>query len=699
MFKHGEIAGIKGTDRRVIVIRGVSDIPGSVETDQGIFKERDLYVTDPAVLRTAAGADNSMEDYLNLTAKGERIAPDLLSKVERLLTAAETDFRGHWKNGSLGDRDLLKRMLLHGDSISEKGAKALAESPLPLGHWVRVDFYWPHTCLCCGEGDFAWETNGAVLRIMGDPCPYPEGLPLTEWELNVPSGKLVVANDFRDLFPLLEEGVVDLNTAFGCRQMALAYAACGMSHAFVSNTNPGVYRCSDGTYKIANPPREEKWDPVENRYVEIDPIPVFDGVRVAGICTDLWWYSICDYAEFERRCAMFDQNPGGFNVSVVDVEPGVYRFRHDEQASWDYGTEEEVVYTRFEWVRSPDPVQEYLKEYQEIEVNPHAYVQAQALMWPTLYGRARPSATKRQVPVPWSEMTSEEQHRSWLRVAGSIFCVGNGTSWHKKGFPIPDVDPPSFRQQNGWYPFSESGGLFGRRSMTPSFAKLAFRVLESMISFGMSVHDSGHSRDVKGSRDRMRMAVRSYRSLATQYPDQADPEYMAWLSERGRAEAWVDNFDLGPEFTDKHRKIVERQRWVPEGAYAVEFDARKLHDGHFAWHPKRGGYWARKDDAQRYAIEQHESDSFWWCHASNTSVPLYIVARIAKVGEVSHMGETLVELVFDYGTSWMLDISKRKALRESGEKDGIRVLSKEEYAQLLPEAIRFFENAEAEIRE
>lgn len=194
------------------------------------------------------------------------------------------------------------------------------------------------------------------------------------------------------------------------------------------------------------------------------------------------------------------------------------------------------------------------------------------------------------------------------------------------------------------------------------------------------------------------------------YPDQADPEYVAWLSQEGRAEAWVKSFDLGPEFTDKHKKIAAAQRWVPEGTYAVEFDARKLEKDifgrhHFAWHPDEpsvGGCWASKENAQRYALQQWEDNGqkgerncFWTCHARNTSVPLYSVARVVKLGEVSHMGETLVEIAYDYGTPWMQDASKRKALVEAGEKAGIRLLTKEEYEALLPEAKSFFENERA----
>ena len=150
-----------------------------------------------------------------------------------------------------------------------------------------------------------------------------------------------------------------------------------------------------------------------------------------------------------------------------------------------------------------------------------------------------------------------------------MFCtIGGGVEWHEKGFPkakvdpsMPDVDPPSFRAQHGWYPFSKPyGGLFEPKALAPSFAKFAFRVLESVISFGMNVQDGEHSREVRYVRERMLVAVKRYRELAKQHPGQADPEYVTWLSQKGRAEAWVENFELGPEFTEKHRKHASQQR-------------------------------------------------------------------------------------------------------------------------------------------
>ena len=357
----------------------------------------------------------------------------------------------------------------------------------------------------------------------------------------MPSGKLVVANDLRQLFPLPEADSFDINTTRGCSQTALAYAANGMSHAFVGNTCPGVYKCEDGTFKIANEPSNDEYNEKKKKWVLIEPAPKFDGERVAGICTDLWWFSICDHGEFTRRLKHFKQKAKDFRVEIVNVKPGVYRFRHDEEARSQEGPEESV-YTRFEWVREPDPIKDLLGRYEEVAVNPNAYVQAQVARWPTLYGKVKHPYEKREEIIPWSAMTKEDRQHSWQRVADQVFCtIGGGIKWHEKGFPtakvdpsVPDVEPPSFRAQQHWYPFSKPyGGLFEPKTLTPSFAKLAFRVLESVISFGTSVNDSTHSREVPYVRERMLVAVKRYRELIKKYPEQADPDYVAWLSQKG----------------------------------------------------------------------------------------------------------------------------------------------------------------------
>lgn len=698
MFKSGDVAVVRADGRTVTIVSGLAgDGSWTVETSEGLFHESELGQAHPSVLQNAAvrPVETSVREKLRSRIAELKSSPGpreqsepgapspaddsfdarsavlAVSKAEKLVGKLPVDFNGHWMRGTMleGHREVYLGGASHEDALALAARKT-------LDHWIPVAVMGFYSCSCCGARTGRAETNGELVRLTGAPCEFPDGLPPVEWELNVPSGRLVVANDLRDLFPLMEDDF-DVNTQSGCRLTTLAYAEHGMSHASVGNTCPGVYRCSDGSYKVASPPWEDS-----------DPMPEFDGTRLAGVCTDLWWYSICDKDEFEKRLKHFGREAEDFSVKVVDVEPGVYRFNWDARARAGSGPGE-LVYTRFERVRGPDPVQDLVAKYDGAEVNPNAYVHRKIQAWPDLYGRS---------------VTDQ----SWQRVADSVFFMsGSGITWHRKGFPnaavdptVQDVEPPSFRRQYGWYPFSKPyAGIF-RSGLAPSFAKLAFRSLESIISFGAAVHDEARSRDVLQVRERMAAAAGRYREMAAEYPGLADPEYEAWLSQPGRAESWIAGFDLGPEFTEDHRLHAEAQRWVPEGSYAVEFDARRLSCGHFAWHPRNGG-WSDKKNAQRYAIsawrdngQPKKHNCFWTCHATNTSIPLYSVARIVGLGEVSHMGDTLVEVAFDYGTPWMTDATQRKALIESGERAAIRVLTRKEYDELLPSAALFYRDAE-----
>jgi hypothetical protein len=733
MFKPGDLAVIVASGEHTTVkafsFRTLGDLPTlraahlkgglcPIETTNGVFDEGELRQAHPTVLDNAAATPvDLLADYIKDTAGRPPIDYKLRSKVVGAFRSAklEVDLRGHWKNGSvLYDPDDFKKRILDvhllGRDLIEEDLNILQgalHTGTTLDRWVDLGLSvatLSTECSYCGEKRFRLETNGKKVRLSGKDCPLPNGFELNEWELNVPSGKIIVANDLRRWFPLPEgdDEIESINTVIGCRQTSQAYAAIGMSHAMVGNTSPAVFKLADGKFKIANEPQDEYWNGKE--YVPYKRKPKFEGVRLAGICTDLWWYSLCDSDEFDRRAEKFGgslKEVGGGLAEIISVKPGVYRFRHNDDARDDDTSGKEVLFATFEWVRKPDPVRDFLKSWKAVEVNAHAYVQAKVKQWPTLYGAIRDRET--EDTTPWAEMTEEQRLTSWQRVADATLCViGGGVDWHEKGFPLSkvdptaeDIEPPSFRYQCHWYPFSkEYGGLFEPKTLAPSFAKLAFRVLESVISFGMDVRDGSHSREVWHVRERMLLAVKRYRELAKKYPDLADPDYVWWLQQKGRAEAWVERFDLGPTFTEKHRTHAASQRWVPEDAYAVEFDSRKLKDGHFAW---ARGQWASKEDAEKYAIDAWEDNGqppehncFWSCNAKTTAIPLYSVARVIKLGEVSHMGDTLVEVAFDYGTPWMTNPAKRKGLKEREERAAIRVLTKTEYEALLPKAKKFF---------
>lgn len=718
MFKPGDLALVAATQQTVTVkavLRNSKIIPDLIETTAGAFSESGLRQAHPTVLATAAGVD-PMDTYREKLFEKDKDRPpinyELRLEVEKVLRAAklEVDLRGHWKTGSVFSRlaefkkRLSKSIYLLGVKASDQEMRDLSKaltSKKSLRRWFDLgpSITLPSEgCSYCGERRFRLETNGKKLRLSGEDCPLPKGFEFNEWELNVPSGKIVVANDLRRWFPIPEgeDDIDSINGVLGCRQTSLAYAAIGMAHASVGNTCPNVFKVVDGKFKIANAPPDQYWNGKE--YVAYKKPPKFEGTKVASICTDLWWYSLCDAEEFERRTKKFKGSLKEARATVIDVKPGVYRFRHDDEArADDQSSGKETLFSTFEWVRKPDPVKDFLKGWETVEVNAHAYVQSQVKRWPTLFGvRTKDDDYDGDSALAWSDMTEEQRNQSWLQVANQALCtIGSGTDWHEKGFPqakvdpsVADIEPPSFRSQISWYPFSRPyGGLFEPEVLAPSFAKLAFRVLESVISFGIEVRDNEHSREVQYTRDRMLLAVERYRELAKKYPDLADPDYVWWLKQKGRAEAWVERFDLGPTFTEKHRKHVQSQRWVPEDAYAIEFDARKLkEDGHFA---SSSGSWANKKEAERYAILAFEDgqsltgNNFWGSNASK-AIPLYSIARVVKVGEVSNRGETIVEIAFDYGTEWMKDSTKRKGVPEQKEKAAIRVLTKVQYAALLP---------------
>lgn len=555
MFKPGDHVFVKAGMVGATVLS--TDLSTSIQTSEGVYEESDLLPGDPAVRRTAEGVSPTWDHRSYAVRRWGEDEPGLpmglRQKVQELLKKATFDTNGHWKKGSVWDKSFnpLETAWVFDQSLRLSDAKKLvAAGENGIDEWVEVNLHLSGVMKCshCGETEFGLETNGKVVRIAGKPCPYPDGLPLTEWELNVPSGKLVVANNLCALFPVISDDP-DINTVLGCRQRALTYAEAGLAHGFVGNTCPGVYLVGSGSgaaYKIATKPHNEVWD--GSKYVAVRT-PKFKGKFVASICTDLWWYSICDGDEFDRRVKHFGEKASDFGAKTVRVRPGVYRFRHDEGAVAQDGPQE-CVFTQFEWVREPDPVRDLLAEHQGISMNPHQYVAAQAERWPTLFGNGK--------KTPWSEYTEAERLSAWQEVADQIFCtIGGGTEWHEKGFPlakanptVPDMEPPSFRAQYSWYPFSAPyGGLFENIHFSPGFAKLAFRVLESVISFGMAVREDRPKgiREVGPARARMMVAVKRYRELAPLYPEAADPAYVGWLSQEGRAEKWVRDFDLGPK--------------------------------------------------------------------------------------------------------------------------------------------------------
>lgn len=143
---------------------------------------------------------------------------------------------------------------------------------------------------------------------------YQKMLPV-EVMIAVPSGMLVVANDLRDLWPEVQDDF-NVNSSEGLKLTIEAYGKANLFHGYVGNSCPSVYKDGD-TIHIGNNGHGDdvNWDKIT------DELP---GERVAGVCTDLWWYSICDYYEYIKRGG----DPNDKDVEIVKVNPGPHTLKH-----------------------------------------------------------------------------------------------------------------------------------------------------------------------------------------------------------------------------------------------------------------------------------------------------------------------------------------------------------------------------------
>jgi hypothetical protein len=557
MFKTGDKAVVKGWGRLTVTVERT--LPsGSVLTDRGLYRETSLY---PVFLAPAPeDAEPTGEEFIQKLLDRERSRPEhipwqRLKRLEKSLSKSKMDWDGHFNSGASVDRRFLKSVMkdvvLHTDSVSPEDGRALLESLKSGGGLdrlvpIRVYISSFHKCPTCKASVRSMSTNGKVLKLGGGPCPYPSGIPPVEWDLDVPSGRIAVANDLRHLFPTGDHGIGD---EAGLAAASMTYASIGVSHAYVGNTNPGLYAVKDGSFKIANPPDDEVWDGKD--MVPVKDVPEFDGVEVAGIGTRLWWYSICDWDEFVRRCEHFAMDPKIFGARPVDVPAGRYRFKHFLAATTQEGPKETV----FTEIRRTGPAQadrDFLAEHMSMDVSANEFVQSQLAQYPTLYGiRTSEDDPEDESILPWSDMTEDQRTGSWCAVADQVL-LGSGPPWHEKGFPmpsvrlpVPDDEPPPFRFRGNWGSLSLKFSALFLNDPSPSFAKLFFRVLESVISFGIRVHNPD-SDEVKIARAGMRAAAARYLVLARLHPDVADQEYVSWLSEAGRSESWISSFVFSP---------------------------------------------------------------------------------------------------------------------------------------------------------
>lgn len=681
----------------------------------------------------AASKTPRVEGEMNDVEKAIRLGDAAIGLLKPFCEAAEVDWKGHYKAGGLYNSRrarLTERLLelvrfhmtcrgsllknVHETQVlvdSLKNGTSL-ESPIQctMGH----DF----ECPFCGER-LQIGFDGKGLVVMADPCPHPEGL-VTEWELNVASGKIVVTNDLRTWFP--SDGDHNINLMLGCHLTTLDYAKVGMAHGFVGNTCPGVYRMPGDRYVIGNF-REELWDEDEEEFVP-NPKPCPWGEEVAGVCTDLWWFSIVDLEEFQRRVPHYtpDADVEAFlkdrNFHVVDVKPGVYKFRQDQGINRDA---DEVEFASFEWVRDPEPVRDYLQEEKNKSLSATEVLIEHCLSWPTLYMGmdCLKSHTHAMAIELWESSSREEQTKFLAYASNHIMCVnGGGTEWHENGFPRTTISEEAkrFAEEFGeipsfegfrvdWYPISGGyGGLClgaGIKAsymksveaihLAPSFVRLGLNICVNAIKFGETprvnydVYPPAY--EIPYAQERMRLFMDCYRGLRKRYPDitlgESFDYFDQWmLGPESELDRYVAEFDFGPT-RPPEEKWGSPPKTVKTGEY-FEFDSSEMSDREagFCW---LNGHWSSKKDAERYRIDILEDTvsrlgHFQMKHAPHLSLPLKVVGRVIR-GTGKDVRSKHLEVTFDYGTEGMT--TERWAFRER-EMPAVRQFDDpEEYAVLV----------------
>ncbi len=328
------------------------------------------------------------------------------------------------------------------------------------------------------------------------------------FELNVPSGTLVVGNDLRPYFDIL--GSYDICTPEGTVQTTKAMEQIGCAHAFVGNSCPGVYKVGPNQFTITSGGMGPRGGFVKPR-----------GQHVATIVTDLWWYTIVDGDEYKRRLShpwLYTLDWSGhanrvnkdtFEVTRIKVRPGVYTFTHFSRSSV-LGTHNRSdltsrpkIYSRFKWTREPDPARDYMGERQRLNFTAGQVIANKMSKYPNLYSVGR---------------------NGTQQAANVIFCViGAGGDWHPNGFVVydpdmkttdPSVKIPRLNRAYIWYPLCkysalcEAAGIGERKiNLNPSFAKLAYEIVDSIIKYG----STGNSKNVA-------IALRCLRGLEKKYP-------------------------------------------------------------------------------------------------------------------------------------------------------------------------------------
>lgn len=215
-----------------------------------------------------------------------------------------------------------------------------------------------HNCFVCGVNTRSYYHNGQFTNIVDEnsrmfksashkPCSHKNGIGKYDFKINIPSGKLVIANDLRKLFSreictsLADQYIIDKSGYYNsiCSQLGRYYTQeywndLGLIYVTMGNCSPYVFQDSvtknltfksDYIYCPQNDRDSIEYDDDKNyikNYTETE-------VKLGQVITDLW--AVCAIDLDLMKALSGEKNIDCKNILddalIVDIEPGEYIVR------------------------------------------------------------------------------------------------------------------------------------------------------------------------------------------------------------------------------------------------------------------------------------------------------------------------------------------------------------------------------------
>lgn len=463
------------------------------------------------------------------------------NKLGSRFSELKFDFHGHYKV----KKEYLKSQIMGLSSwhfFSEDDLNAIvAGEKLVIAQNINMGSM---ECYYCGE-HFRYVFDGETFTAQTF-CSQPGGIKKMFMELNVPSGKMVFANDLRRWFRI--HGHYNVNNNIGVLLTTKAYEKVGMAHGFVSNTCPGVYQIDARTLSISGSASECYWDNEVKKYFPVSEEQIQKqtplGKEVGGICTDLWWYSIVDFEDFKCRFLDMGGTLQEFNdyiedrCDVVDVDSGVYTITHYLISDNDQNIDEPCHYAKIIWNRLPEVNDLYSLYKKQNYTIGQCWLTALA-NYPSLYrfkDSELPTTLSMEERVKILKSFSVDRIQSSVNAFYDYTFCNSGRDWHDNGWSTSteiDKDTPDFilpslaDAAQHWYPMernycvlflaaTQNSKSEEKIHFNDTFLMAAYDVCYSILKHG--VINKSLEDEFKNMKNQKEIALASLQGLNKQYP-------------------------------------------------------------------------------------------------------------------------------------------------------------------------------------